>query len=238
MVKNIIPLPAFIYVATNAVISLYMANGVTGEDAAEALNAEIACASAIAKLAGFDVNRAAGVFTFGGTGTNLYAHKIGLAKLLQQIGLKGYRSSKIVTVGSRSSHYSHQTVSDWLGIGQRNYIQVASNIDQTTNLQELEKACRSAIKAGKKIACIEAVGGTTSNMAIDDVKKIYAIRKKLIADIIAEQSQYTQQEIEKMFLEADTRTPEQAKEKGLINDIREVNIPEGAEVVQFIFQRK
>lgn len=62
--------------------------------------------------------------------------------------------------------------------------------------------------------------------------------QKLIADIIAEQSQYTQEEIEKMFLEADTRTPEQAKEKGLINDIREVNIPEGAEVVQFIFQRK
>jgi glutamate/tyrosine decarboxylase-like PLP-dependent enzyme len=182
MVKNIIPLPAFIYVATNAVVSLYMANGVTGEDAAEALNAEIACASAIAKLAGFDVNRAAGVFTFGGTGTNLYAHKIGLAKLSPQLGLKGYRSSKIVTVGSRSSHYSHQTVSDWLGIGQRNYIQVASNIDQTTNLQELEKACRSAIKAGKKIACIEAVGGTTSNMAIDDVKKIYTIRKKLIAE--------------------------------------------------------
>ena len=41
-----------------------------------------------------------------------------------------------------------------------------------------------------------------------------------------------------MFFEADTRTPEQAKEKGLISDIREVNIPEGAEAVQFIFQRK
>lgn len=112
MVKNIIPLPAFIYVAANAVVSLFMANGVTGEDAAEALNAEIACASAIAKLAGFDANRTTGVFTFGGTGTNLYAHKIGLTKLLPQLGLKGYRSSKVITVGSRSSHYSHQTVSD------------------------------------------------------------------------------------------------------------------------------
>src|SRR3989338_11163044 len=74
-----------------------------------------------------------------------------------------------------------------------------------------------------------------------DVKeKLKMIQRdqKLIADIIAEQSQYTQDEIEKMFLEADTRTPEQAKEKGLISDIREVNIPEGAEVVQFIFQRK
>ncbi len=182
MVKNIIPLPAFIYIAVNAVVSLYMANGVTGEDAGEALNTEIVCASAIAKLAGFDVNRAAGVFTFGGTGTNLYAHKISLAKLLPQHGLKGYRSGKIVIVGSRSSHYSHQTVSNWLGIGQHNYVQVASNIDQTTNLQELEKACRATIKAGKKIACIEAVGGTTSNMAIDNVEKINTIRKKIISE--------------------------------------------------------
>lgn len=62
--------------------------------------------------------------------------------------------------------------------------------------------------------------------------------QKLIADIIAEESQYTQEEIEKMFFEADTRTPEQAKDKGLINDIKEVSIPEGAEVVQLIFQRK
>ncbi len=62
--------------------------------------------------------------------------------------------------------------------------------------------------------------------------------QRLITNIIVEQSQYTQQEIEKMFLEADTCTPEQAKEKGLIDDIREINIPEGAEVVQLIFQRK
>ena len=41
--------------------------------------------------------------------------------------------------------------------------------------------------------------------------------QKLIADIIAEQSQYTQEEIEKMFFEADTRTPEQTKKKQLIN---------------------
>ena len=74
-----------------------------------------------------------------------------------------------------------------------------------------------------------------------DVKeKLKMIQRdqKLIANIIAEQSQYTEAEIEKMFFEADTRTPGQAKEKGLISDIREVNIPEGAEVVQFIFQRK
>jgi ATP-dependent protease ClpP protease subunit len=62
--------------------------------------------------------------------------------------------------------------------------------------------------------------------------------QKLIADIIAEQSRYTKDEIEKMFLEADTKTPEQVKEKGLISDIRDVNIPEGAEVIQFVFQRK
>ncbi len=64
MVKNIIPTPAFIHLAINLAVSLNMPNGVTGEDAGETLNAEIACASAIAKLAGLDVKKAAGGFYF------------------------------------------------------------------------------------------------------------------------------------------------------------------------------
>ncbi len=182
MVKNIIPVPAFIHLVTNLAVSLYMPNGVTGEDAAETLNAEIACASAISKLAGLDLKRSAGVFTFGGTGTNLYAHKIGLTKVVPNHGLEGLKNNGVVVIGCRSSHYSHQTVSNWLGIGQNNYIQVASRLNQTTKLDELEKQCRTAISSGKKIACIEAVGGTTSNMAIDDIEKIYKIREKLVSE--------------------------------------------------------
>jgi len=182
MVKNIIPTPAFIHLATNLAVSLYMPNAVTGEDAGSTLNAEISCVSAIAKLAGIDPKRAAGVFTFGGTGTNLYASKIGLMKAVPNHGLEGLKNDNVVIIGSRSSHYSHQTVSNWLGIGQNNYIQVGSHLDQTTKLDELEDQCRLALRLGKKIACIEAVGGTTSNMAIDNIQEICRIREKLVTE--------------------------------------------------------
>ena len=62
--------------------------------------------------------------------------------------------------------------------------------------------------------------------------------QKLIADIIAENSKFTAEEIEKMFLAPETKTPEEAKEKNLIDEVKEASIPDGAEVIQFIFQRK
>ncbi|EKE10598.1 MAG: hypothetical protein ACD_15C00235G0004 [uncultured bacterium] len=181
MVKNIIPLPTLVHLATNLAVSLFMPNAVTGEDAGETLNAEIACAGAMANLAGLDPEKAAGIFTFGGTGTNLYAFKMGLHKALpnhQKEGLKG----TAVIIGSKPAHYCHQAGADWVGIGQDNYIQAQSNLDQTTKLDDLEAKCREALQSGKFIACIEAVGGTTSNMAIDDLEAIYNMRNRLVEE--------------------------------------------------------
>lgn len=62
--------------------------------------------------------------------------------------------------------------------------------------------------------------------------------QKLIADIIAENSKFTAEEIEKMFLAAETKTPAEAKAKNLIDEVREAGIPEGAEIIQFVFQHK
>ena len=182
MVKNVIPQPNFIYLSTYVAVSLYMGNAVTGEDAGEGLKDEIACATAFAKMAGMDPDVSSGVFTFGGTGTNFYAIKVGLAKALPEHLLKGLTDGAAVVIGNVASHYSQQSATNWAGIGQDNYYQVKTNINQTTDLVELEKACREALRAGKKIACIEGVGGTTSNMAIDDIEEIYNIREKLVEE--------------------------------------------------------
>lgn len=182
MVKNVIPQPSFTYLAAYVAASLYMGNAVTGEDSGEALKSELACAASIAKLAGMDINKSSGVFTFGGTGTNLYAVKLGLTKVKPDHVFKGISTNDVVVVGSQASHYSQQTAVNWLGIGQLNFIQVKTNIDQTTNLVDLEEKCREILKQGKKIACIDAVGGTTSNMAIDDLEEISAIRDRLVKD--------------------------------------------------------
>ncbi|MDP2637707.1 MAG: pyridoxal-dependent decarboxylase [Candidatus Levybacteria bacterium] len=179
MVKNLIPVPSIPALASYLAVSTYMANGVSGEDSGQILLAEIACASALSKLAEIDHNKSAGVFTFGGTGTNLYAMKIGLSKILPNHGLEGLKDN-VVVIESAPAHYSHKTGANWLGIGQNNCIRISSNPDQTTKLDELEKTCRRVIEEGKLIVCINAVGGTTSNLGIDDVKKIYDIRERLV----------------------------------------------------------
>lgn len=182
MVKNIIPQPSFIYLSAYVATSLYMGNAVSGEDAGEALKYELACVASIAKLAKMDANKSSGLFTFGGTATNLYALKIALSKANPDHLKNGLSSNNYVVIGSKASHYSHETAISWLGIGQDNYIKVKTNSDQTTNLKDLELKCKKLINNGKKIICIEAVGGTTSNMAIDDIDKIKMIRDSLIKD--------------------------------------------------------
>lgn len=179
MVKNIIPTVSTPSLAAYYAASIYMGNAVTGEDAGQTLLSELSCASAISKLVGWDETKSGGIFTFGGTSTNLYAIKIGLHKVDPQHSENGI-TQPVACIESAPSHYCHTTATDWLGIGTNNLIQVNSNPDQTTKIDELEKACTQAIEDGKKIVCINALGGTTSNMGIDDIKKIYDIREKLI----------------------------------------------------------
>lgn len=62
--------------------------------------------------------------------------------------------------------------------------------------------------------------------------------QKLIADIIADRTKLGVAEVEQMFLEAKTMTPEEAQQKQIIQEVKESQIPAGAQVVQFVFQRK
>jgi ATP-dependent protease ClpP protease subunit len=59
--------------------------------------------------------------------------------------------------------------------------------------------------------------------------------QRLIGQIIAENSKLDLNKIKDMFLEAQTLTPEQAKEVDIIQDIREVKVPAGANIQSFVF---
>ncbi len=178
LVKNIIPSPAFLYIAVQAGVSLLMANGVTGEDSGEILQAELDAANAFSKLAGYDEKNSAGIFTFGGTATNLYAFKIGINKVCRD-AMIDVIDKNLCVVGSWPAHYSHQTACAWLGLGIKNYIRVKSQPNQSTDLDSLEKTCIKLLSSGKRIACIVGAGGTTSNLGIDDFEKISAIRDRI-----------------------------------------------------------
>jgi glutamate/tyrosine decarboxylase-like PLP-dependent enzyme len=114
--KNIVPPPSFVNLAALSAVSLFMPNGVTGEDAAETLSAELSCARAMARLAGYDPDRAGGLFTFGGTATNLYAIKVGISKAQPDHAERGIEPG-IAVVGSWPAHYSQKSACAWLGIG-------------------------------------------------------------------------------------------------------------------------
>lgn len=181
MLKNVIPLPAWTYFAGNTVASIYMPNGVTGEDAANSVNAELKVAKVYSELAGYDPALSGGLFTFGGTGTNLYAFKMGISKADPDFFYNGSQNNLII-VGSKPAHYAQQNATNWLGLGRKNYLMARSNMDQTTDIEDMERICAEQIQAGKKIACIVGVGGTTANMAIDDFAEIAKMRDRLVKD--------------------------------------------------------
>ena len=114
--KNIIPAPHMVGISAFAAASSLMANGVTGEDAGNAVYAELACVKAMAELFGWRSNDAAGCFTFGGTGTILYGIRVGLSKADPEASAVGL-SKKCYVLSSLASHYSHMTACQWLGLG-------------------------------------------------------------------------------------------------------------------------
>ncbi len=52
-----------------------------------------------------------------------------------------------------------------------------------------------------------------------------------IADIIISKTSFTRDEIDKMFLEQKTISPQKAKDRGIIQEIKELKIPSGARII-------
>jgi ATP-dependent protease ClpP protease subunit len=61
--------------------------------------------------------------------------------------------------------------------------------------------------------------------------------QKRIGDIIASRTTIMGREIRKLFREAQTKDAAYARANGIINDIRDVQIPSGAPILQLVFQR-
>ena len=61
--------------------------------------------------------------------------------------------------------------------------------------------------------------------------------QKKIASIISQRTSLGQSDIEELFRQAVTRDPDYALSKGIVDEIREANIPEGAPFHQLVFKR-
>ncbi len=172
---NVVPNPSIASIISVLLPLIYNPNLCSDESARLFAEAEVAAASMSASLVGYDPDRAAGQFTFGGTGGMLYGVKIGLEKALPGSGQRGVKEDAVI-LASTQSHYCCLNVASWLGIGQDNVISVPTTLDNAVVVDALEEQARAAIASGKKIAAIVATMGSTDAFGIDDLKSIDDMR--------------------------------------------------------------
>jgi glutamate/tyrosine decarboxylase-like PLP-dependent enzyme len=180
---NVVPSPTIPSIIGGLLPSIYNPNLVSDESSRRVALAEIEAASIAADLVGYDAERSAGVFTFGGTGTTLYGVKIGLEKALPGTMHKGLQARehghRLHIVCSERAHYAATTVAGWLGLGFDSVVEVPADRNNEMRTCLFETMCRDLLKRGERIATIIATLGTTDAFGLDDLFEIRAIRDRL-----------------------------------------------------------
>jgi L-2,4-diaminobutyrate decarboxylase len=144
--------------------------------------AEAEVVSMTAALMGYDPQQAGGVFTFGGTGTLLYAIRVGLEKAIPGSLENGLSGSLPVVVCSDQAHYANATAASWLGLGHRNVVKIPTAPNHEIRTCLLESELRRILKEGQRIACIVATMGTTDAFGLDDLHKVCELRDDLVRE--------------------------------------------------------
>lgn len=170
-------LAALVMYMTSLEENIYLINdGLAGN----CIYAENALSKMLGTLA--DCDTLGCISTFGGTGTNLYAMKLGINKACQDAIVQGTRDNVSVVI-TRDAHYSHVTSADWLGVGIDN-IEVINTQGLYSSIDDLEKKLRKIVESNKRVGVIIVNGGTTYDHAIDDFKGV----RELVVRITSEYS--------------------------------------------------
>lgn len=178
---NVASMPSIASIIGVLLPSMYNPNLCSEESGFGFSAAEVRVAAMISRLVGYEVEKARGLFTFGGTGALLYGIKIGLEKAAPDSFRRGL-DRPVVILCSAQSHYACLNVAGWTGIGQERVIKVATHSDNSIKLPELEQAARTAIEAGNRIAAIVATMGTTDAFGIDDLAAVRKLRDRLVEE--------------------------------------------------------
>ena len=158
--------------------SIYNPNLTSDETSFGVAEAEAAVSAMSADLVGYDPQRSSGLFTFGGTGANLYGVKLGIEKAFPDTIEKGLPEGGVL-LASAQSHYSRLNVAGWLGLGEQNVVAVPTTHDNAIEIDELERAARRQLDEGKRIVAFIACMGTTDAFGLDDLGRIVELRDRL-----------------------------------------------------------
>ncbi len=182
MQSNVIPEPTRISIVTEALTARYNENAIWDHYGMSASRSEVMAIGMLADLIGFNKTKAGGIFTFGGSGCNLYAARIGIEKVDPDAKHTGIRD-KIVFFCSDVSHYSIKSSAIWTGVGLNNICVIPTDDDNTMRVDILEEQLEKTIASGAKIGCIYATMGTTDAFGLDPLKKIIELRNKFSSKV-------------------------------------------------------
>ena len=178
---NVGPSPTIPSIIGGLLPSIYNPNLVSDESSRGVAKAEVEAISITADLLGYDPQTAGGVFTFGGTGTLLYAARIGMEKAFPETRKNGMREPGVILCSDKA-HYACSTVAHWMGLGEDNVVRVATGNDNDIQIEDFERRLREVIQQGRRVACIVATAGTTDAFGLDDIHAMRRIRDAVVEE--------------------------------------------------------
>ena len=178
---NVVPPPSIPSVIGSLLPAIYNPNLVSDDTSYGLMETEAAVTAMVSRLVGYDPARAAGVFTFGGTGTVLYGAKLGIEKAFPDAMDNGVPDGGVI-LASAQSHYCRLNVAGWLGLGEKSVVAVPTHLENDIRLDRLEAAAREALDEGRRIVALVATMGTTDAFGVDDLDAIADLRDRLVKE--------------------------------------------------------
>jgi glutamate/tyrosine decarboxylase-like PLP-dependent enzyme len=175
---NVVPPPSIPSIIGSLLPAIYNPNLVSDDTSYGLSVAEASVAGMVSRLVGYDPTQSAGVFTFGGTGAALYGVKLGIEKAFPDAMENGVRDNGVI-LASAQSHYCRLNVAGWLGLGEKNVVEVPTHLGNDVRLDRLEASAREAIEGDHRLVALIATMGTTDAFGIDDLDAIVKLRDQL-----------------------------------------------------------
>lgn len=133
---------------------------------------EVKAITALANLIFYNTQDPWGIFTLGGTHSNMYGARIGIEKVIPGAMRNGFSGHNVSGLVSEASHYSNQTVAGWVGIGTNNLHTVPTDHKMSMRLDRLADRLDQLYSQNIHIAYVVATFGTTDAFGFDDVAEI------------------------------------------------------------------
>ena len=178
---NVIPPSSIPSIIGSLLSAIYNPNLVSDDTSYGLALTEASVAAMVARLIGYDAEQSDGVFTFGGTGTMLYGIKLGIEKAFPDAMGNGIRADGVI-LASAQSHYCRLNVAGWLGLGEKNVVEVPTHLQNDIRIDRLDAAARAAIDQGRRIVALVATMGTTDAFGVDNLDAVVDLRDRLVDD--------------------------------------------------------